>query len=71
MTRKKLIALLEDVKGRCEDLYLDAPDPNEEDDDKYMEDAASFCDCTVFEYFHELAVQLHDAIYKLESGQPI
>ena len=71
MTRKELIALLDEVEGACEALYVEAPDPNEQFDDKYMEDAASFCYGTVFDYYNELAIRLHDAIYKLENGQPL
>jgi hypothetical protein len=68
MTKKELVALLDDVKDCCEDLYISAPDPNTEDDERYENDAARFCDSTVWSYFRELAVRLHDAIYKLEAG---
>jgi hypothetical protein len=68
MTRRELVALLDELKHCCEDLYISAPDPNTEDDERYENYAASFCDSTAWRYFHELAVRVHDAIYKLEAG---
>jgi hypothetical protein len=68
MTRKELVALLDELKDCCEDLHISPPDPNTEDDERYENDAASFCYGTAWSYFHELAVRVHDAIYKLEAG---
>jgi hypothetical protein len=73
MTRKELIALLDEVQGACDGLYEDAPDQG----DYYADDmsnagyenaAASFCDSWAWCYFRELATRLSDAIYKLETG---
>jgi hypothetical protein len=57
MTRKDLVMLLDELKDCCDDLYISAPDPNTEDEERYENDAASFCDSTVWSYFYELAVR--------------
>jgi hypothetical protein len=77
VTKKELIALLEEAKCSCDNLYEDAPDPRKYDpcdelsSARFENAAASFCDSYAFEYFRDLATRLSDAIYKLENDQEI
>jgi hypothetical protein len=75
VTRKEPIALLDEVKNCCDQMYEDAPDHRYDVDDelsnaRYEDAAASFCDGG-FGYLRELPTRLSDAIYKLENDREI
>jgi hypothetical protein len=77
MTRKELVALLEEAMGVCDDMYERVPNVDFDGDieeydgtPKQIDDALTFIDELFPEYFKELA-RLSDAIYKLENDQEI
>ena len=77
MTRKELVALLEEVMEVCDGMYERVPnvdfdgDIEEYDGMPQIDDALTFIDELFPDYFKELATRLSDAIYKLEIGQEI